>query len=45
MKNYQKTGEMLKLIGDKRNANLNNNGMWFLTMQIAKSSMKALSDT
>ena len=27
------------------NANKNNNGMQFLTMQIAKSSMKALSDT
>ena len=44
-KNYPpKQEEMLKLI-DKRNANQNNNGIRFLTMEIAKSSMKALNDT
>ena len=45
-KNYpKKQEEMLKLIDDKRNANQNNNGIQFLTMEIAKSSMKALNDT
>ena len=45
-KNYpKKQEEMLKLIDDKRNANQNNNGIQFLTMEIAKSSMKALKDT
>ena len=36
---------MLNLIGNKRNANQNNNGILFLTMEIAKSSMEALNDT
>ena len=32
----KKQEEMLKLIGNKRNASQNNNGIRFLTMQFAK---------
>ena len=32
----KKQKEMLKLIGNKRNASQNNNGIRFLTMQFAK---------
>ena len=37
---------MLNLIGNiKKNANQNNNAIWFLTKNITKSSVKVLNDT
>lgn len=41
----KKQEENLNLIGNKTSGNQNNNGRQFLTMQIARSSNKALSDT
>ena len=40
----RKQEEMLNLIANKGSANQNNNEIQFLTMQTAKSSIKALSD-
>ena len=44
-KTTKKREEVLNLIGNKRNANQNNNGIWFLIKHIPKSSVKALNDT